>query len=725
MSKDDISRFLSETSSGVLKFGAVRMALLDIESGFWSIRRQVEALIGSRLTNSVFQQAGANGGASFATSFGTPQSVAEQGQLFESCLQAYQTAGFGHFEIENTQWPIGRVVVLGRETFEAWMMQRHGQQADGAACAYTAGVLVGFVNVVSGRRDVVCIEHKCQAKGDAYCKFELLPVSDSSNQSVVSFTPDPMLGRQINLLEMLFERMPMGIAVIDRDFNLVRCNPTWAAFIDQYTPSRAVQVVPGANLFDLEPGTEDVILPLFERVFKGETIRQDSVRIESGGIASFWDIVLSPLYEGEQVVGLLNVSIDATERVQVYQTLEQRVDERTRELERKRQIAESLRDIIGMINANVPLETFLERAVKLAAQHLEASACALHRFDLENQLIFQMASYGLTNISPKGSMRPFGMLKYSGGDSYLQYTLQRKPTFGNYPPLPERVDEIMRDATIPDEIKAYRIALREAFAGALSVPLFIQDEVYGGMVFYYDTLQRFSDEQVQLALTFAEQVALAMENDRLREQVEQVAVATERNRLARDLHDAVSQALFSASLIADVLPKLWERDPEIGKQKLDELRLLTRGALSEMRTLLLELRPASLVEIDLGDLLRHLTNAFIGRTRVPVDLTIEGQIDPAPEIKEVFFRVAQEALNNISKYAEAMQVSVRLERDEKQMQLEVRDDGVGFRLQDISAESLGLGIMRERANAIAAKLEIQSEIGKGTKIRLFWEDGRE
>ncbi len=126
------------------------------------------------------------------------------------------------------------------------MTFRHGVQAERPVCAYTAGVLVGFVNVVSNRRDVVCIEHQCQAMGDEACEFELLPVSEASGQSVVAFTPDPTLGRRLNLLEMLFERMPMGVAVIDRDYKLVRTNPTWAAFIDQYTPSAANQVVPGA-----------------------------------------------------------------------------------------------------------------------------------------------------------------------------------------------------------------------------------------------------------------------------------------------------------------------------------------------------------------------------------------------------------------------------------------------------------------------------------------------
>ncbi|NJC97488.1 MAG: GAF domain-containing protein [Anaerolineae bacterium] len=879
MREQAVSQFLSEISPGFLQFGSARMALLDIEAGFWGIRRQVEALIGFRLTNSVLQQAGANGGASFAASFGTTKDIAEQERLFKSCVQAYQLAGFGQFGIAESNWSVGRIVIRAEDTFEAWMTGRHAQKVSEPVCAYTAGVLVGFINVICDRQDVVCIEHRCQAKGDDVCEFELLPVSEAGEQNVVAFTPDPMLGRQLNLLEMLFERMPMGIAVIDREFKLVRCNPTWATFIEQYTPSTAAHVVPGTKIFDLEPGTEETLIPLFDRVFNGETIRQDAVRIESGGIASFWDIVLSPLYDEDQIVGLLNVSTDATERVMIQQTLEQRVEERTREIERRREIAESLRDILRMINSNLPLDSFIERAVKLAALRMDAAACVLHQFNRTDQTILHLAGYGIEGIFPGNRTRPFAAMKSSGGYDYLQATLQRQPTYQNYPPLPERIDEIKRDPSIPENIKAERIAVRGRFAASLSVPLVIQDEVFGGMVFYYSDPQEFPEEQIQLALTFADQVALALENARLHQreqqrqrelqtlldvagaangslnldetlkttldllvnltnasragvmlrnestgrlearmlrpeqtissddlarisqacesvaasgepvyvmpdaeqgfvepgallplrlrdrilgvlviigaegerfnpgqqalfksiadqlsvavenarlygQAEQAAIASERNRLARDLHDAVSQTLFSASLIADVLPKLWERDPEIGKRKLDELRVLTRGALAEMRTLLLELRPSSLIELDLADLLRHLSNAFTGRTRIPLALNVEGLADPPLEVKEAVYRVVQESLNNINKHAQASRVFIDLHRSEDHIQLDIRDDGCGFDAGNISHESLGLGIMRERAESIGAQFFIQTGIGAGTRIELIWKDGQ-
>ena len=124
-----------------------------------------------------------------------------------------------------------------------------------------------------------------------------------------------------------------------------------------------------------------------------------------------------------------------------------------------------------------------------------------------------------------------------------------------------------------------------------------------------------------MAISFANHAALAIANAQLRSQAEEIAVSAERSRLARDLHDAVTQTLFATSLIAEVLPRLWERNPEVGKQKITEIRELTRGALAEMRTLLMELRPTALDDVPLPDLLQQLSEAFTGRARVPVGIS--------------------------------------------------------------------------------------------------------
>jgi signal transduction histidine kinase len=213
-----------------------------------------------------------------------------------------------------------------------------------------------------------------------------------------------------------------------------------------------------------------------------------------------------------------------------------------------------------------------------------------------------------------------------------------------------------------------------------------------------------------------------VENARLYKQAEEVAATAERGRLARDLHDAVSQTLFSASLIADVLPRLWERDTVQGLQRLNELRQLTRGALAEMRTLLLELRPAALEKTPLSDLLQQLSEAFSGRSRIPTSLTIEGQRPLPAEVKVTLYRITQEALNNVSKHANPQRVEVHLLLRPERAMLHITDNGRGFEHASVQGDHLGLQIMQERARGIDATFEIESRTGQGTDITVSWND---
>ena len=214
----------------------------------------------------------------------------------------------------------------------------------------------------------------------------------------------------------------------------------------------------------------------------------------------------------------------------------------------------------------------------------------------------------------------------------------------------------------------------------------------------------------------------------LRQSEMRQAVVAERNRLARDLHDVVTQTLFSASLIAEALPTSWDRDRGEGERLLQELRHLTRGALAEMRTLLLELRPAALIEANLGDLMYQLAEAATGREGIPVDVEIDNLRKLPPDIHITLYRIAQEALNNVTKHARANRVNVQLictapasDELDVRVQLCIRDDGRGFNPGEVSADRMGLCSMRERAQAIGATLTIQSEVGCGTKVVLVWE----
>ena len=152
----------------------------------------------------------------------------------------------------------------------------------------------------------------------------------------------------------------------------------------------------------------------------------------------------------------------------------------------------------------------------------------------------------------------------------------------------------------------------------------------------------------------------------------QAAVASERNRIASDLHDSVTQTLFSTAAIADALPEVWNRYPEEARRALEDLRQLTKGALAEMRTLLLELRPSALLEKTLGELLTQLADAAIGRTQMPVTVEITGDRRLADDVHIALYRVAQESLNNVIKHSQASRATLRLAGDADKMVLTIR-----------------------------------------------------
>ncbi len=204
-------------------------------------------------------------------------------------------------------------------------------------------------------------------------------------------------------------------------------------------------------------------------------------------------------------------------------------------------------------------------------------------------------------------------------------------------------------------------------------------------------------------------------------QEKEVIALNERHRLARDLHDSVSQVLFAANVIAESLPRLMERNPERGRQQMEQLHQLTQGAIAEMRKLLFELRPEQVINTRLEELMNQLAQALRSRKNIPVSFIIKDTSEqPVPDdVHVTFYRVAQESLNNIVRHGNATEVRVRLTRTPEFKELIIVDNGDGFDTS-VTASGFGLTSMRERAASINADLKIQSRVGTGTKITLLW-----
>jgi signal transduction histidine kinase/ligand-binding sensor domain-containing protein len=426
--------------------------------------------------------------------------------------------------------------------------------------------------------------------------------------------------------------------------------------------------------------------------------------------------------------------------------LEEEVQERTQEIEQRRQVAEGLRDILAVINSNRPLDEVLDHIIAQASRMLGAGATVLHQIERTRKLVAIHASSGLPDALAGVKAIPFDA---SWADEAI---LSRQPYL-----IPDLGEMAAAEEGADDDplVKQWLDVTGQYYRSFLAVPLIVEGQVDHCIAFYYTEPQAFSEEELGLAVALADQAALAIENARLHERAKELAVVEERQRLARDLHDAVSQTLFSASLIAETLPDLWRISPDEVGELLLKLRQLSRGALAEMRALLMELRPAALAEASLKELLRQIAQAAAGREGIPVSVTVDEPCDLPTDVRIALYRIAQEALNNVVKHAQASRVEVSLRcapplsppqvggrttdlslpmgtplspqqaggkvaGQVRRVELVIRDDGIGFDPDSVAPERLGLGIMRERAGAVGAGFAIDSQPGRGTQIAVVW-----
>lgn len=430
------------------------------------------------------------------------------------------------------------------------------------------------------------------------------------------------------------------------------------------------------------------------------------------------EIGLSYVRNGEQL-WIMGAVADISRRKQNEEFLERRVQERTHEIERRRQVSDSLRDILAILNSDRPLAEILEHIVIQASQLLKADASAIYQMQDSDAAISIQASCGLDRLQPGATVQelPPPPAMHNPGSSKQPFVVADSPGDESDPA------EVRADVLTASRRDSHNSGAPEPppYCAQLAVPLRIKDEQYGGLMLYYLEPRKFSAEEIELAVMFGDQAVLAIENARLRTRAERTAVAAERNRIARDLHDSVTQTLFSATLIAEVLPKLVERNSKEGMRRLEELRQLTRGALAEMRTLLLELRPATLTEVSIDELLRQLSEAARGRARIPIATEMDVTAPLPPDVKIAFYYIAQEALNNVAKHARAASVHMTLSSHPSGALLNVRDDGQGFDVAKVTPEHLGLAIMRERSESIQGELKILSKPGEGTQISIRWQ----
>jgi signal transduction histidine kinase len=406
-----------------------------------------------------------------------------------------------------------------------------------------------------------------------------------------------------------------------------------------------------------------------------------------------WELTTkAPLRDMQgNIIGIVGISRDITELKQA-EMLEQE----------QRALAEALRDTAEALNASLDFEETLDCILR----------CAERIVPHDNANILMIEGDVARIVRPRD---------YREGASQQQLG-DKVVIVAETGSLREMIAS--KEALIIPDVNQYPAwkhwAERPWVRSYIGLPLQIEGEVIGFLNLLSGTVNAFGPQLLGRLQAFSSQISLALLNARLYQQAEELAAIKERHWLANELHDAVSQSLFAIRLVAGGLPHVAQDLPASIRESLNELDQLSHRAHSEMRSLLLELRPAALEQSPLNDLLVQLVETFQSRNkcRVTTQLT-EGIVLP-PEVQITFYRIAQEAFNNIVKHAQAQEVNVLLQKREGIVELMIRDDGRGFDPAALPVNHFGVGIMHERAAAVDAGLQVLSQPGQGTSIMITW-----
>jgi signal transduction histidine kinase len=398
------------------------------------------------------------------------------------------------------------------------------------------------------------------------------------------------------------------------------------------------------------------------------------------------------------VVGFVDIVTDATERVVAYQLLERRIS--------------AFAAIAASTTVDQPLRATLRSLTATAAEVSGAQACAVLIVDRDRDEITVFESHGLPDA--------YGDAVAESWRSGVRSPSRRALEAQRLTVVPRARDEGLKNP-LYGPLHPY---LREAtWEDMVVVPLDSRGRTLGVIQYYHRRAPALDEDERAFLTAVADQAAVAVANAALYAQSERSAALVERQRLARELHDSVSQALFSMTLHARAAERhltaagRQPNEPALGAvQKLTEL---TQGALAEMRALIFELRPGALAEEGLVAALTRQAAALAARETVPITVTGPAERPALPaDAEEHLYRIVLEALNNAVKHAAASRISMDVEVAGDELSITVADDGVGFDPGVVPAGHLGRWTMAERAAALGAVLSVDSRPGSGSRVRV-------
>ena len=476
--------------------------------------------------------------------------------------------------------------------------------------------------------------------------------------------------------------MDTPVVVFNQDFDL---RYTWVYNQLSYADQPIIGKT-DAELF----ATEDAmrLTALKQRVMAAGLLTREEVSIRVGERTAIYDMTLEPLYDANgAVTGLTCAATDITERKKIEDQLQRRLTER----EGIQRIAKGLLQKIGLDEV---MEIVCIEAMQLTGA--EGSAVLLLDKDGWLRLTHRAGSpeYNLDRLPVEGSFA--GKAFQTGAHVWANRRGHEKNGLANewqgYPWTP-------------------------GLMSMLSVPLKV-DMKSIGVLNILNKPGEITEEDIRIIDLFANQAAVIIEHARLQHQAEQLAVLEERQRLARELHDSVTQALYSVTLYADASRMAFSaQQREALEHNLQEVGKMAREAMYDMRLLIFELRPFMLEEEGLIAALRARLAAVEGRAGLKTGVRVKGERRLPIPVEEEIYHIVQEGLNNVVKHAEAREIQILVDYGEDIVRVEMIDDGIGFD-PEAASQSGGVGLLgiRERVMKLKGSLEIKSIPANGTRL---------
>lgn len=496
-------------------------------------------------------------------------------------------------------------------------------------------------------------------------------------------------------LKTFFEvALPVGIVWLDQTGTILRTNRLWRTVF-----SGALTEV--GRHFDSTQFTPELdIDEIITHTIESKSLVRRSIQTVSNKDQKnlSWELTFEPIFLEKTNPTVLLIARRVIEQSLSNHNLELRMEDRTNKLQ-------AVFDVIAVATEahEKDLGTVLQGCLEQVIDSTYASGGAIQLLDSDAEFLELHAHAGLEAEIVKEMRESSAESGLFGWTASHQERLILPDLMSDW-----RTSEVIRNSDV------------NVYAG---VPMNAEGEIIGVLSIFRERKRAFSSDDISILASIADQIGVIITNHRLRIENDRLMLLEERNRLARELHDAVTQSLYSSVLLTEALKTQAKKKNLDGVEQITEqLQLNANQALKEMRLLIHNLRPSILSSVGLTRAIRHRLKAVEERAGIKHQLVVNGSIALPKHVEETLYFVTQEALNNSLKHAAATQVNVKLSQIGKNLEVSITDNGCGFEFDSLEDGGLGLVSMKERIHRINGQINISSTPNQGTKINIIWQD---